>query len=262
MKKAVVILFVALLALVIPATVMAQTRSGTAKGICTNGLTGIIVTPTAMVGWEASNIGLDAHYSIFLDPTTHVPTVTISFLKKAEIAIALEIDQEELTNIFFNGKFQVYQAGGAAIAVGGNLEFVQGDRTPEDFATSVFVIATYSGDFFKMPAVTSLLFGWQLRDPWSDELTTNFNFSMGFEMCLFPQVFKNYLFWITDFSNYSYVNYVASGIQAGHRGSLNTGIRLDILKKGNMKLQADMFGTDLLDEERGFAAAITFGIGF
>jgi hypothetical protein len=260
MKKA-FLLAMLVIAVVFPASVMAQSGKS-ADGLCTNGLTGIIVTPTAMIGWDKSDIAVDGHYSLFLDPTTHVPTVNVSLFQVAQVAAGLEIDENEINNFFINAKFRAYESGGAAIAFGANAEWLLLDNVDDDFSSSIFVIATYSGEFFKMPAVTSLLFGWQFWEAFHDEVRTDFNFSMGFEMGLFPKVFQDYVYWITDFSNYSYVYAPASGINAGHRGSLCSGVRVDIIKKGNMKLQVDLIGTDLLDEDRGFGASIRFGYGF
>ena len=268
MKRMKVLFVLIVLAVFFVSPLAAQsTTPGTAKGLCSNGLTGIIATPSARIGWESKKIGLDAHYSFMFhnaDYFAHVPTATISLFQVVEVALALEIDDEELTNFFCNVKGQIYKSGGAALAVGGNIEFYVGPGTSDTDKTwvssSVFFIATYSGNFFKMPAVTSALFGWQFF--YADDFQARFNFSMGFEMALFPSVFHNFVYWITDFGNYSYVQVPASGINADNRGSFNTGIRFDVLKKGNMKLQFDIVGTDLLDTDRGLMAAATFGIGF
>lgn len=264
MKKGSVLFLSAMIALCVTVPAMAQknTSAGTAKGLCTNGLTGIITTPSARIAWESADIGLDVHYTFMQTPATHVPSATISFFKMAEVAIASEISNSEWTNLFINGKFQVYKSGGAALAVGANTEFYfpGGETSNAMNSASAFFIATYSGSFFNMPAVTSMLLGWQFLE--LDRYASNFNFSMGFEMTLLPSTFKNYVFWITDFGNYSYVLAPASGINAGSRGCFNTGLRFDILKKGNMKLQIDVVGTDLLDEDRGILGSLVFGIGF
>jgi len=121
-----------------------------------------------------------------------------------------------------------------------------------------YIVASYGGNFFTWPAVTSMMFGWHMLD--RGEISSNFAFSMGFELSLAPQVFKNYIFWISDFSNFSYSS--NSLINTSRRGAFNTGIRIDPIKNGKYKLVLDLIGTDLLDEDRGFMASASFGIGF
>jgi hypothetical protein len=80
-------------------------------------------------------------------------------------------------------------------------------------------------------------------------------------LSLFPAFFKNHVFWVTDFSNYTYS---VQGVGANtSRGIFNTGLRLNILKSMNhFMLNIDILGLDLLDENREFGFGVTFGLSF
>lgn len=259
MNRKAITVFIAVV-LAFPVVVSAQSS---VKGHSVNGATGIVLAPTARIGWEYSDFGLDFGYSFLYNAgMDHVPAVNFSFLKKVEIGAAFNIHNSNEFNMLFHGKFQFYREGGSAIAMGLNGEVSRVDnnsRGDENFYLTPFIVATYGGHFFSWPAVTSVMFGWHIFDG-NGRITSNFAFSMGFELSLAPEVFKNYVFWISDFSNYSYS--VSPAINAGNRGAFNTGIRIDPIRNGKVKLIFDIIGTDLLDESRGFMAAATVGFGF
>lgn len=244
--------------LVFFAAVMVLSAQSAVKGNAINGATGIIVSPTARIGWEYSNVGLDFGYSFLYSggQMEHVPAFTLSFLKKAEVGIAFNINNSNNWDLLYHGKFQFYRNGGSSVSMGlmGNLADV--GNGSEVYMTP-YLVATYGGSFFTWPAVTSMMFGWHMLD--NGQVTSSFAFSMGFELSLAPKVFKNYIYWISDFSNYSFAS--TSNI-ADSRGAFNTGIRIDPVKKGKFKLVFDIVGTDLLDQSRGFMASATFGMGF
>ncbi len=236
------------------------------KGMSASGMTGVIVAPTARIGWEKSDFGLDFTYSMLMKThLSHIPAVTVSFFRKAEIAFAYDYEDtgtsKDYSNLLFGGKFQLYKEGGTALAVGGDFEWTVGDAvknldTDKKMSTDLYIVATYSGNFFNMPAVTSMMFGWQILE--AGDMSSNFNYSMGFEMGLFPKTLKNYVYWISDFSNYSYAIY--NERISSNRGMFNTGIRIDPLKNSKFKLVVNILGTDLLDEgSRGFLVNATFG---
>jgi hypothetical protein len=252
-KKVIVVLLVA--GMFLPLGLSAQSS---VKGSAVNGVTGLITTPTARVGWEYSNIGLDFGYTfLYGSGMGHVPRVTFSFLKKAELGVAFNIGDNGVFDLIYHGKFQFYRSGGSSVAMGIMGDVSNVGNTSGLYMTP-YLVASYSGNFFTWPAVTSMMFGWHmLRD---GQITSNFAFSMGFELSLAPKVFKNYVFWISDFSNYSYSS--NAFIRTDGRGAFNTGIRIDPVKKGKFKLVFDLMGTDLLDDSRGFAAGATFGFGF
>lgn len=235
-------------------------------GTNARGLTGLIVTPSAQLGWEHDDFGLDFSYSMLTgNGTAHIPAVTISLFKKAEIAFAFdfeEIDENTgFSNILVGGKFQLYKEKGTALALGANFESVTGSRYEnleggQRNSSDVYLVATYSGDFFNLPAVTSMMFGWQVLA--AGDVTSNLNYSMGFELGLFPDKLKNFVYWINDFSNYSYAVY--QNKISENRGIFNTGLRIDPLKDNDLKLIINLIGTDLLDEGgRGFMVNTSFG---
>ena len=263
MKKTILkSLFLMLLAFV----VFPLAAQSSVKGMNSRGVTGVIVTPTARIGWEKADIGVDATYSfLYKDDMSHIPAVTVSLFKKAEIALAYDIEGndggEDLNNLLIGGKYQLYKEGGTSLALGGNFESVMGDDFVDDDKKSadIYIVTTYSGDFFELPAVTSMMFGWQVLE--YDDITTSFNYSMGFELGLFPEKLKNYVYWISDFSNYSYAAYQLRIDR--DRGVFNTGLRFDPIKDSKFKFVINLIGTDLLDEDwRGFMANATFGMSF
>jgi hypothetical protein len=227
------------------------------KGSSVNGSTGLITTPTARIGWEYSDFGIDGGYSfLYNDQMDHVPRVTLSFLRKAEAGIALDIHENDTQNLLFHGKFQFFREGGSSVAIGLNGDFELDDPNSGVYLTP-YLVASYSGKFFEWPAVTSMMIGWNMLE--DGATTENFAFSMGFELALMPSVFRDYIYWISDFGNYSYSS--NSMINAYNRGSFNSGIRIDPIKDGDLKFVIDLVGTDLLDSGRGFMASATLGMG-
>ncbi|MDC7238758.1 MAG: hypothetical protein PQJ50_00220 [Spirochaetales bacterium] len=264
MKKVKILALV--LMVVMGTAVYAQSSPG---GKNARGITGLIVTPSALLGWENADFGVDVSYSMInRNEMSHIPAVTISILRKAEIAFAYDIedtdDNSGFSNVLIGGKFQLYKEGGTALALGGNFETITGpasDGMDDKNSGDIYLVATYAGDFFDMPAVTSMMIGWQIATPYQEGVTSDFNYSMGFELGLFPQTFKNYVYWINDFSNYSYA--IASNRIGTDRGIFNTGVRVDVLKNSDMKLILNVIGTDLLDDGgRGFMVNATFGLSF
>jgi hypothetical protein len=256
----------------------------TSTGMSLNGVTGLIATPTAHIGWEENaDIGVDAGYHWvhgdrdtwgMRDDTynTHIPKLAVSLFKKAEIAVAYDT-MDHLKNpdtdpysVLVNGKFQFYKEGVSAVAAGGNLQFINDileSRGKENYtAGQIYLVATYSGEFFNMPAATSLSFGKTFADEDLDVETDDVDFSMGFELTLFPELLKGYVHWINDFSNYSYsAGSTPAGSVTSHRGSYNTGVRVDPLKRQDFKLVIDAILADVLDgDDRSFILGLTFGM--
>lgn len=256
MKKLVILLLVLC---VVTGVLSAQSS---VKGISANGTTGLMTTPTARIGWERLDFGLDIGYSFLSgggDNTTHIPRVTLSLFRKAEIAVAYATDLDKLSGFMLNGKFQFYKEGGSALAMG--LDYSTYDWGSNAYVSLLrpYIVTTYSGRFFNSPAITSMTLGWDL-DRGNGLEFDNFNYSMGFEMSLFPQYFKNYIYWMSDFANYDFSAYGgATGVRASSRGIFNTGIRIDPIKDSQYKFVIDVVGTDLLDSNRGFMMDVTFG---
>jgi hypothetical protein len=257
----------------------------TIKGMALNGVTGLIATPTAQIGWErTADIGVDFGYHLVSDDgITHIPKVAISLFKKAEIAVAYDsigsdrygedwMRDTDPQAFLVNGKFQFYKEGVSAVAVGGSFQYVDDFLNETWNAGQVYLVATYSGEFFGMPAATSLTIGKSFSSSHAGyELVqdSDIDFSMGFELTLFPSVLKNYIQWINDFSNYSY-SVLPAGSFTERRGSYNTGLRIDPLKNQSFKLVVDVILADVFDDDdpydaqagggRSFIFGATFGM--
>jgi hypothetical protein len=263
MKKKLVTVLV-----ILTLTAAASFGQTTIKGMALNGVTGLIATPSAQIGWErTADIGVDVGYHWINDDgdSTHIPKASVSLFKKGEIAIAYDsmgLDEypKDKKAILLNGKFQFYIEGTSAVAIGGNLQFIE--RNSEDYnAQQLYLVATYGGEFFNMPAATSLSFGKTFGDRELGVRSGNIDFAMGFELTLFPEILKNYVQWINDFSNYSY-SMAPSGSDTQLRGSYNTGVRIDPLKNTQYKFVIDAVITDVFDDDdRSFCLGLTFGMG-
>jgi len=229
----------------------------TATGI--GGSTGMITTPTAKTGWDNSDLGFAVGYHFITDNDySHAPTITVSFMKQAEIGFAFDAQGPRGDDFLFHAKWNFYCAGEAALAAGANIQAVRFNMhdAPEPFG-QVYLAFTYLGDFFGMPAQTSILFGKTLgRGYYNGDI----DFSMSFDLNLFPDYLQNYLHWISDFANYSYT-VDPNGTSHERRGAFNTGFRIVVLKGDErFKLNFDLLVTDFFDEgERSFVIGTMFG---
>ncbi len=218
------------------------------KGLSANGATGLISTPTARIGWENSNLGIDAGYKY--TGGSHIPIIEVSFLKMAEVGLAVDIQGQNNIPVLINGKFQFNRSGDTAIAIGGNLQLVNAGTFGQ-----IYMAISGGGSFFDWPATSTIVIGTTFPN-----FLTGFpiDFSMGYEMSLWPSALRDYVHLIIDFANYAYSVQPAGGIGTG-RGILNAGLRIDPLKGTNFKLNIDFIGTDLLDANRGYLLGLTFG---
>ena len=236
--------------------------AGAANGMTFNGSTGLIVVPDARIGWENADIGLDVGYGFIwggAQDVDHLPRFALSLARKVEIHGLIHLRDEpagdNLQNFIVGGKFQLFKDGGSALALGLDAEMA---NQPAGLQVSdkVYLAATYAGRFFDVPAVTTATIGWQFLE--YGEFSSQFIYGMGFSMSLFPSAFKNYVYWITDFSNFSFaVDQSAIGLG---RGAFNTGIRIRPIKEGRFNLIIDVLGTDLLDDG-GRALGVSFSGG-
>ncbi|MFQ3621722.1 MAG: hypothetical protein SNJ78_12365 [Spirochaetales bacterium] len=231
----------------------------TLKGMSLNGATGLISIPTGQIGWErTANLAIDLGYhAVIDDETAHIPKGSVSLFKIAEISFAYDTQfGDDNEDIILGGKIQL-PTKGTFVAIGANFQMLkQGGN--DDNVTQIYLSATYPGNFFGMPSLTTVVVGKSFGDPIPK---SNIDFGMGFDLLLFPKVFQNYIHWITDFANFSY-SAQAVGANAFQRGTLNTGIRIDLgsipqLKK--YKFVIDAILTDAMDDNRAFALGLTFG---
>lgn len=241
-------------------------NSQSAKGLSLNGTTGLISTPTAHIGWEKSaDIGIDVGYHNVsedgADEAADIAKVNVSLFKRFEIGLAYDsgtVDDEE--DILFTGKLQFFNEGNTAAAIGGDYQQI---KISEDDDTIIvkhlYLVSTFSGTFMDLPAITTICVGKYFGDDISEDDEDNINYSMGFQLGLFPSLFKNHVFWMNDFANYSY-SYDPTGANSLVRGVFNTGIRIDPIKNNKYKFVIDLIMTDALDANRAITLGGTIGL--
>jgi hypothetical protein len=110
-----------------------------------------------------------------------------------------------------------------------------------------------------MPAETTVVVGKTFHEGYGD---SNIDFGMGFDLILLPRVFQNYVHWITDFANFTY-SVDPLGVGSEHRGTLNTGFRIDLSEipaLNKFKFVVDILMADAFDTDRSFSVGLVFGI--
>jgi len=252
-----------------------------------NGSTGLYSIPSGGLGWEGgSKFGFDAGYRAMINNDSgiaHIPAVTISFFNWVEISSAFDIQPD----IHYNGEDQknsdlllglkvklpttAKNSKNPSIAIGGNFQLVNLNNEKGDYSYNAYqpyVAVTYNGSFFNMIAETTVVFGKTFYSHGPDN-DWNFDFGMGFDLIIFPDVFGNVVHWVTDFANFSYsdnswVNklYSKSG-SAWYRGIVNTGIRINLAAipaLSKFKFAIDLAFNDLFDDGgRSLTAGAVFG---
>ncbi|OQX30134.1 MAG: hypothetical protein B0D92_00065 [Spirochaeta sp. LUC14_002_19_P3] len=257
MKKNLLMIF----AIITLTNLSAQSHQGSGvNGTTLNGATGLIVVPDAQIGWDRAKLGIDLGYNLVLSRNNamkHLPRYSFNLFHFLELSGLMQIDREHeaIDSSVIGTKLQFFRGDNTALALGANMEIPVSSRY-NGINLKAFFSATYSGDLFSMPTSTTVTFGWQILE--SDTLSSQLIYGMGFAMAIFPEVFHNYLIWITDFSNFSYALY-NSAVDADYRGSFNTGIRFNPIKKGRFNLLIDILGTDLFETTRGFSIGISSG---
>lgn len=232
-----------------------------------NGSTGLISTPTANTGWEDSQFGVDvsARYLEDDDDDTYVGAVTFQLFRKLELGAAYDMQDTRGDDTIINAKFNFYGSGSSALAVGGNYQMIEFfDKDDSHGFYQLYLAATYGGQFFGMPAETTIVFGktFARESEYKSRFKKAFDFSMGFDLDLLPSIFKGYVHFINDFANYSY-SVDPIGPDAFERGCFNTGARICVLKDSRkFKLNIDALLVDVLDRNRTFSLGAAFGMAF
>ncbi len=225
------------------------------------GTTGYISTPSAKTGWEGNSLALDIGYHYIGDGEgAHIPKATFQIYGRVELGIAYDI-QDRYTDdddMIIHAKFNFYNAGASALAIGGNFQMLDMGNDNDGNAGQIYLAVTYSGKFFGMPAMTTMVLGKSFGDYTSKE---DIDFSMGFDLDFLPQYLKGYVHWVSDFANYSY-SVQAVGANSRSRACFNTGFRFAILKTSRYKFNVDVIMTDALDSNRSWALGTAFGLSF
>jgi hypothetical protein len=232
------------------------------KGMSFNGATGLYSIPTGRIGWEkTSDFGLDLGYhAIIREKASHIPKLSVSLFKWVEITGAFDIQPGDHENDLIAGVKIQFPLTSTAIALGGNFQALNpGNKYSAYKAGQIYVAVTYAGDFFSMPAETTVVMG---KTFIQDHVDSSIDFGMGFDLVLFPKVFDKYIHWITDFANFSYSN-DPFGADFRSRGVLNTGLRIDlsvIPALNKFKFALDILLADAFDDDRSFSTGLVFGI--
>lgn len=227
------------------------------------GQTGLIATPTARINGEGNGgTSVTGGYTYFNNGQTfHVPQANIALFDRWEIGGAYNSTEGTNRNDYLvhtKLRFSPWSGrGNSALAIGGSYQSL--NSSPSTTAGQVYLAATYEAQFFGMEADTSVVvgktFGTGVRDG-------DVDFSMGFDLNLFPSVFNGYVRWLNELSNYDFL-YLNAPTAAIARGAFNTGLRIPILKHlSSMKFDLTIKMTDALDNERGFGVGAVFGARF
>ncbi len=231
------------------------------KGMSLNGSTGLVSIPSGRIGWErTSDFGFDVGYHAIIDEdaTSHIPKISLSLFRALELSFAYDTQNDsDNSDMIIGGKVQLPIKRASAIAVGGNVQLLKQGGNDQN-AQQIYLSATYPGDFFNMPAETTVTVGKSFGDSVPDE---EIDFGMGFDLLLFPETFQGYVHWINDFANFSY-SQQAAGANARGRGVFNSGIRIDLGASdlfSGYKFVIDAIVTDALDDNRAFSLGLAFG---
>jgi hypothetical protein len=254
--------------LIILAALVPALSAQSLKGMGFNGTTGLYNVPSGRIGWERSaDLGLDfGYHGIINNGMANIPKINMSLFKWVEVNAAMDFQKhkdfdDSWMNSLFGVKLQL-PITVTAIALGGNIQFLDSDLHGDDYnlAGQAYVAITYPGTFFTMPAETTMMIGTTFREGYDD---VSIDFGMGFDLVLLPNIFQNYIHWITDFSNFSY-SASSWGVNAESRGCLNTGVRVDLSEipaLSKFKFTVDVITADVLDkDQRSFAFGVVFGI--
>jgi len=283
MKKVILLTAVFSILISVPSVFAQQTAlpSSPFNSQSMNGTTGLYSVSTAHVGWEnKSNFGFDVGYRAVINGdagVSHIPALTLSFFKMLEISAAYDIQQnnyysnnKERNNddLLLGLKIKIPTKKNTSIAFGTTIQLINVGNDYNDYqAYQPYIAVTYTGNFFNMPASTTVMFGKTFYSGGPGN-NTNIDFGMGFDLILFPSVFKETVHWIIDFANFGYSDnswpnnsFYHTG--AVHRGILNTGFRFNlsaIPPLNKVKLVIDVVFNDLFDAgARSFTAGAVFG---
>jgi hypothetical protein len=250
------------LCILITAALLFQGRQCLAQSYIASGLggaSGMVSTPTAKIAWEDADLAIDAGYHFIASAMlNHIPKITISFLKQAELGFAYDYQSQQGNDYLFHVKWNFYNAGNAALALGSNVQVITRNRNsrPEPFG-QVYIAFTYLGSLFSMPVQTSVAFGKTLG---KGQYNSDLDVSLGFGVNLFPEFLKHHVHWINDFANYSY-SVDPGGSSHYRRGAYSTGFRLAVFNTDErVKLNFDLIMSDFFDEgDRSFSIGTVFG---
>jgi hypothetical protein len=273
MKKTIAVFCFLFIVLIFVPSVTAQ-DSPKLNGQSMNGSTGLFSIPSGRIGWEGdSRLGLDFGYRAIInnhDGIAHIPAVTLSMLNRVELSAA--VDFQPMVNnddLLLGFKIRI-PAGNPGIALGGSFQFLNigNENNLNYIAYHPYLAITYSGNFLKMNAETTVVLGktFYSHGPVNN---SDINIGMGFDLIILDDVFGDAVHWIIDFANFTYSdnawpNQVAHRTgPAWYRGTLNTGLRIDLAAVPSLnkfKFIIDLVFNDLFNSGgRSFTAGAVLG---
>ncbi|MDR0404083.1 MAG: hypothetical protein LBH35_10920 [Treponema sp.] len=226
-----------------------------------SGVTGLYVVPTGYLGWGDADLGFNAGYHMhFVDGNLEdLFQANMSFFKLFEVAatyVGQSNDNDD--DLHIGAKFRL-PVSNTDIALGGNLVYNNFGSSGNHFGGQIYAALSYRAEMFGMPAETTLVFGKSFYE--GTKIDSNIDFGMGFDLVIFPKVLNNFLHWTTDFSNYG-----AIANMSPNRGSVNTGLRVDLSQLpalGKFNFLIDLYLTDAFDaHDRNFGLGAVFGMKF
>jgi hypothetical protein len=248
-----------------------QRQGRSLNGMSFNGATGLYSIPSARICWERpNNFGFNLGYHMITSGgmTSHIPKLNTSLFNWVELHAALDlqppghITSNRGNDLILGAKIQ-FPLTNTALALGGNfqsLNLLNNDGFNHN-AGQVYLALTYTGRFFNSPADTTVVFGKTFRENTSN---SDIDFGMGFELMILPQYLGGLVYWVTDFSNFSY-SIEPFGADAWYRGVINSGLRFDfsiIPIFQRLKFVVDIVITDAFDSNRAFSAGVVLGVPF
>jgi hypothetical protein len=276
------ILFTALI--LFAAVSLSAQSSGGVTAMSLSGLTGLYVVPTAHIGWEDADIGINGGiHSNFADDGRYradiIGQFNISLFKWVELSAAWDRKpdyrgRKNNDDLLFGAKLRL-PLKSTNLAFGATLDYTAMGASGDDhLGSQVFGVVTFNSVFFGMPAQTSMLIGKTFIE--DVDLNSDIDFGMGFDLVLFPDKLSSFLHWIVDFANFGYSidnpHYYSSGPwgMSVNRGILNTGLRVDLsqipaLGKLNCSIDAyiaDAFDSNNDDFGRTLGLGLTIGASF
>jgi hypothetical protein len=252
------------------AALAAQSKNINAMSL--NGVTGLYVVPTARLGWENAAVGFNAgyHMSFVNSDLEDIFQANVSLFNWVEVALSYVGQPGPDDDDLLLGVKVRLPVANTAIAVGGNFHYGDlGRSAGNHFATQIYGAVTYQAEFFTMPADTTLVVGKTFYD--GINVDSSIDFGMGFDLIILPQYLKNFVHWIVDFSNFGYNQSLGGGgfslaNQAAGRGTVNTGLRIDLSQIpafSRFNFVVDAYLTDAFDaNSRYFGLGATFGMKF
>jgi hypothetical protein len=235
------------------------------KAMSLNGATGLFTIPTGRIAWEqAADLAVDLGGTYNFVHKNPIAKGAVNLFRWMEVSTAFDFQPQVQHDKPFDNSDAIlglkiqFPARSTAIALGGNMQIINRYPVAAEVLGQVYLAATYAGQVFAMPAETTVVLGYTIRE----NAAANIDYGMGFDLTLLPDIFQGFLHWIIDFSNFSY-SAQPLGADAYNRGCLNTGLRIDIGAIPAMekfKLSVDVIVTDAFDEDRSFVLGAMFGL--